>query len=54
MTTNQIEKLVEFVRYYAKCPCCEKNDVCADGCTFAHDDPVGDDVMTQAREAFHD
>lgn len=47
---EKIEKLSEFVRYYANCPCCDQDGKCADNCTFAHDDAVEHDVMIQARE----
>ena len=51
MTLDQkIEKLSEFVRYYANCPCCDRDEKCADDCTFKHDDAVEHDVMIQARE----
>lgn len=45
------DKLVEFVRYYANCPCCGQDVACVAGCTFEHDDPCGYDVMENAREA---
>tara|TARA_R110000868_G_scaffold129587_4_gene338604 strand:- start:765 stop:962 length:198 start_codon:yes stop_codon:yes gene_type:complete len=46
-----LEKLRDFVSFYANCPCCQKSDVCGGGCSFAQDDPNGFDVMQQAREA---
>lgn len=49
--TAQIEKLLDFVRYYATCPCCGKDDVCTDDCTFEMDDPQSFDLMKEAREA---
>lgn len=45
-----LEKLKEFVAYYANCPCCERSDVCADGCSFERDCPEDWEVMQQARE----
>jgi len=49
--TDPTSKLIEFVRYYANCPCCDQDETCANGCTFVHDDTSGHDVMIQAREA---
>jgi len=47
----RLEKLVDFVRYYANCPCCDNDEKCDDDCTFEDDDAMGYGVMVHAREA---
>jgi hypothetical protein len=41
--------LVEYAEFYAMCPCCEKIDVCVEGCTFAEDCPKDQDRLVNAR-----
>ena len=51
MTTDQIVLLLEFAASYAECPCCEKSDVCVEGCTFEQDAPANHAEMQSARNA---
>lgn len=46
-----IERLSEFAMADAVCPCCEADDSCNVGCTFANDCPGGADRMDSARMA---
>lgn len=52
--TEPTSKLIEFVRYYAQCPCCTEYEICVDECTFADDYPNGHYTMMQDREALKD
>jgi len=45
------EKLVDFVSYYANCPCCDNDEECTADCTFKDDDNMSYEVMMEAREA---
>jgi hypothetical protein len=51
MTDEKIEKMRQFIAYYANCPCCDKSDVCEDGCEFKDDDEAAYDIMQLARES---
>lgn len=51
MNQEQTEKLIDFVKYYATCPCCEKADVCVPGCEFEEVDAQAHYVMMMARDA---
>jgi len=48
---NSLEKLRDFVSFYANCPCCQKSDVCVENCSFEQDCPSDWEIMQQAREA---
>ena len=47
-----VTELIEFVRYYATCPCCQKSDVCKAECTYQTDSPDGHAEMLHAREVY--
>jgi hypothetical protein len=47
----EVERLRDFVSYYARCPCCQQELACVDDCTFATDDPNAAEEMDQARAA---
>jgi hypothetical protein len=51
MTDEKIEKMRQFIAYYANCPCWDKSDVCEDGCEFKDDDEAAYDIMQLARES---
>lgn len=53
-TQTRLEKLKDFVRYYANCPCCQSDDECVYDCSFADDDPNAYEVMQMARDALKD
>ena len=47
---DTIERLRVYLEGYANCPCCDTNDVCLDGCTFAEDFPEDNQRMLNVRE----
>jgi hypothetical protein len=47
----EIERLRDFVSYYARCPCCSQTEQCVGDCTFATDNPNAAEEMDQARAA---
>ena len=49
--SKKMDALIDFVRYYAACPCCGEEVECSDGCTFEHDDVAAHEVMLEARLA---
>ena len=48
---TQLEKLKDFVGYYANCPCCQQSDICLEECTFVEDSPGDFEIMEIARGA---
>ena len=46
----EVERLREYVRTDARCPCCDTTERCAGDCTFAADCPVQWQRMVAARE----
>lgn len=44
-------KLVEAVRPFVVCPCCEGRDSCSESCTYRNDDPYGWGRLTALRSA---
>ena len=47
----EIERLRDYVRTEARCPCCDTTERCESDCTFAADCPVQWQRMVAAREA---
>ena len=45
------EPLIDFVMFFARCPCCEQTVECLKGCTFHTDCPTDAELMDEAREA---
>jgi hypothetical protein len=45
-----IERLRDYVRTDARCPCCDTTERCEDDCTFASDCPVQWQRMVAARQ----
>jgi hypothetical protein len=46
----EIERLREYVRTDAQCPCCDTTERCADDCAFAADCPAQWQRMVAARK----
>ena len=46
----EIERLRGWLEGDANCPCCDTNDVCVDGCTFAEDCPEDNEKMLEIRK----
>ena len=53
VTMDEIERLREFARMYANCPCCDEYRKCVEDCTFAEDCPQDVDTMRAARYALY-
>ena len=51
---QRIAVLEVYVADGCACPCCEADDVCADGCTFATDCPSDAEAMEYAREVMRE
>jgi hypothetical protein len=49
--TDRIERLEDYARFDANCPCCDGTEACGDGCTFAEDCPNDVPRMEAARYA---
>jgi hypothetical protein len=47
------ERMKEFLLGECHCPCCGRDEVCADDCTLEHDDPNAAEHMTGARYALY-
>lgn len=47
---DEIERLRGWLEGDANCPCCDTNDVCVDGCTFAEDCPEDNEKMLEIRK----
>jgi hypothetical protein len=45
-----LQNLREWLEGYARCPCCQKVEVCSDGCTFDEDDPSGAEHRDEVRQ----
>lgn len=46
-----IERMAAYLYYDANCPCCMRDDVCIECCTFAADAPHDYERMQMARKA---
>jgi len=51
---TKLEKLTQFAKGCAICPCCEQVEKCVEGCTFEQDSHYAYELMTAAREALKD
>lgn len=48
---EQNSRMREWLIGDCNCPCCEQDQHCLDGCTFANDSPAGAERMAGARKA---
>jgi hypothetical protein len=48
---KSLKKLRDFAAGFAACPCCQRSDVCQEGCSYEDDRPHEWDLMQLAREA---
>lgn len=48
---EHLARLMDYVLMDANCPCCDRNDVCDQECTFAEDNPNDVARMEAARYA---
>ncbi len=46
-----IERMAAYLAYDASCPCCLREDVCEEGCSFEEDAPQDFERMQMARAA---
>lgn len=47
---DMVERLRSWLECEANCPCCNMDDACVEGCTFADDCPDDNDRMLAVRQ----